>query len=87
QRVVVVGDGDFLSNAYLGDAGNLALGERVIDWLLGDDALASLPAAAPDTMLKPTHAALGVLTYGYLVALPLMLILIGIAITWRRRRR
>jgi ABC-type uncharacterized transport system involved in gliding motility auxiliary subunit len=87
QRVVVIGDGDFLSNAYVADAGNLALGMRVIDWLLGDDALASLPATAPDTSLKPTHAELGALTYGYLVALPIVLILIGIATTWRRRRR
>jgi ABC-type uncharacterized transport system involved in gliding motility auxiliary subunit len=87
QRVVVIGDGDFLSNAYLAEAGNLALGERVIDWLLGDDAMASLPPAAPDTSLKPTRAELGVLTYGYLVGLPIVLILIGITITWRRRRR
>jgi ABC-type uncharacterized transport system involved in gliding motility auxiliary subunit len=85
--VVVIGDGDFLSNAYVADAGNLALGMRVIDWLLGDDALASLPATAPDTSLKPTHAELGALTYGYLVALPIVLILIGITTNWRRRRR
>lgn len=87
QRVVVIGDGDFLSNAYLADAGNLALGMRVVDWLLGDDSLMSLPAAAPDTVLKPTHAELGVLTYGYLIALPIVLILIGLAITRRRRRQ
>lgn len=87
QRVVVVGDGDFLSNAYVTDAGNLALGERIIDWLLGDDALASLPATAPDMVLKPTRAQLGALTYGYLVALPVLLVLVGIAINWRRRRR
>jgi ABC-type uncharacterized transport system involved in gliding motility auxiliary subunit len=87
QRVVVIGDGDFLSNACLADAGNLALGMRIVDWLLGDDALASLPAAAPDTSLKPTHAKLGALTYGYLAALPIVLVLIGITITWRRRRR
>jgi ABC-type uncharacterized transport system involved in gliding motility auxiliary subunit len=87
QRVVVIGDGDFLSNAYLADAGNLALGERVVDWLLGDDALASVPAAAPDTVLKPTRMQLGVLTFGCLIALPLALILIGQAIGWRRRRR
>ncbi|HEY9112768.1 MAG TPA: ABC transporter, partial [Rhodanobacteraceae bacterium] len=87
QRVVVIGDGDFLSNAYLADAGNLALGERVIDWLLGDDALASVPQAAPDAVLKPTRAELGALTFGYLVTLPIVLILIGLAIRWRRRRR
>ncbi|MGH8113916.1 MAG: GldG family protein [Rhodanobacteraceae bacterium] len=87
QRVVVIGDGDFLSNAYLADAGNLAFGERVFDWLLGDDALASVPQAAPDCVLKPTRTDLGVLTFGYLIGLPILLILIGLTITWRRRRR
>ncbi|HET7222818.1 MAG TPA: GldG family protein [Rhodanobacteraceae bacterium] len=87
QRVVVIGDGDFLSNAYLAVAGNLAFGERVFNWLLGDDALASVPPAAPDTVLKPTRAELGALTFGYLIALPIILILIGLAISWRRRRR
>jgi ABC-type uncharacterized transport system involved in gliding motility auxiliary subunit len=87
QRVVVIGDGDFLSNAYLADTGNLAFGERVFDWLLGDDALAGIPAAAPDTVLKPTRAELGALTFGYLIALPIILILIGLVISWRRRRR
>ncbi|TAN02868.1 MAG: ABC transporter [Rhodanobacteraceae bacterium] len=87
QRVVVIGDGDFLANAYLADGGNLALGERVIDWLLGDDALASVPQAAPDAVLKPTRAELGGLTFGYMIALPIILILIGLAIAWRRRRR
>jgi ABC-type uncharacterized transport system involved in gliding motility auxiliary subunit len=87
QRAVVIGDGDFLSNAYLADAGNLAFGERVVDWLLGDDALASVPQSAPDTVLKPTRAQLGALTFGYLIALPIILILIGLAIRGRRRRR
>jgi ABC-type uncharacterized transport system involved in gliding motility auxiliary subunit len=87
QRVVVIGDGDFLSNAYLADAGNLAFGERVVDWLLGDDALASAPQAAPDTAVKPTRAQLATLTFGYLIALPIILILIGLAISWRRRRQ
>ena len=87
QRVVVIGDGDFLANAYVASAGNLAFGERVVDWLLGDDALASVPAAAPDTVLKPTRTELGALTFGYLIALPIILILIGLAIGWRRRRR
>ena len=87
QRVVVIGGGDFLANAYLADGGNLAFGERVFDWLLGDDALASVAQPAPDAVMKPTRAQLGALTFGYLIALPLLLILIGLAINWRRRRR
>lgn len=87
QRAVVIGGGDFLSNAFLGDAGNLAFGERVFDWLLGDDALAAVAQPAPDSVMKPTRAQLGALTFGYLIALPILLILIGLAINWRRRRR
>ena len=87
QRVVVIGGGDFLSNAFVSDAGNLAFGERVFDWLLGDDALASVVAPAPDSVMKPTRVQLGVLTFGYLITLPILLILIGLAINWRRRRR
>ncbi len=87
QRAVVIGDGDFLSNAYLADAGNRAFGERVIDWLLGDDALASVPRGAPDITLKPSRTQLAVLTFGYLIALPILLILAGFWIGWRRRRR
>jgi ABC-type uncharacterized transport system involved in gliding motility auxiliary subunit len=37
--------------------------------------------------MKPTRAQLGALTFGYLIALPILLILIGLAINWRRRRR
>ena len=41
----MIGDGDFLSNTFLGNGGNREFGERVFDWLLGDDKLVE-PAAA-----------------------------------------
>lgn len=87
QRVVVIGDGDFLSNTFLGNGGNRALGERVFDWLLGDDALVNLPPrGAPDRVLEITQAQLSVVTLGFLIVLPLLLLLIGGFIVWRRRR-
>lgn len=88
QRVVVIGDGDFLSNSYLGNGGNRALGERVFNWLLGDDALVNLPSrAAPDRVLRLSQTGLNALTGTFLVALPLLLLLAGLWIGWRRRRR
>ncbi|HEU0277642.1 MAG TPA: Gldg family protein [Rhodanobacteraceae bacterium] len=87
QRAVVIGDGGFLANAWLANAGNLAFGERVVNWLLGDDALVSLPPPAPDTAFRPSHVELGVLAFGYLIALPIALILLGLGIDRRRRRR
>jgi ABC-type uncharacterized transport system involved in gliding motility auxiliary subunit len=87
QRVVVVGDGDFLSNSFLGNGGNRELGQRVFDWLLGDDDQIAVPdKAAPDRALALTQAGLGVLSIGFLVVLPLLLAASGLAIAWRRRR-
>ena len=88
QRAVVIGDGDFLSNTFLGNGGNRALGERVFDWLLGDDKLVDLPPrGAPDRLLQISQAELNTISFGFLIALPLLLLLIGGLIVWRRRRR
>jgi ABC-type uncharacterized transport system involved in gliding motility auxiliary subunit len=88
QRAVVIGDGDFLSNTFLGNGGNRALGERVFDWLLGDDKLVDLPPrGAPDRLLQISQGELNALSVGFLIALPLLLLVIGGLIVWRRRRR
>lgn len=88
QRAVVIGGGDFLSNSYLSNGGNRAFGERVIDWLLNDDALVGLsPRGAPDRALKLTQLDLDAITWGFLIALPLLLLSSGVVIAWRRRRR
>jgi ABC-type uncharacterized transport system involved in gliding motility auxiliary subunit len=88
QRVVVIGDGDFLSNSFLGNGGNRELGQRVFDWLLGDDDQISVPdRSAPDRALTLSQTALGVLGFVFLVALPLVIAATGALIWWRRRRR
>ena len=88
QRVVVIGDGDFLSNTYLGNGGNREFGQRVFDWLTGDDEQISVPdKSAPDRTLSLTQAQLGVLAAAFLVVLPILLAATGALIRWRRRRR
>ncbi|MEN8204618.1 MAG: GldG family protein [Pseudomonadota bacterium] len=88
QRIVVIGDGDFLSNTYLGNPGNLDLGLNIVRWLSHDDASIEIQVkSAPDTTLVLGKVAQAVIAIGFLIGLPLLLLLIGIIIWLRRRRR
>ena len=88
QRVVVTGDGDFLSNAYLGNVGNLDLGLDVLNWLSHDDSYIDInPRPAPDLILSLTPLEQGFIGFGFLLVLPLLLIFTGIGVWVRRRRR
>ena len=88
QRIVVIGDGDFLSNTYLGNPGNLDLGLNIVRWLSHDDASIEIQVkSAPDTTLVLGKVAQTVIALGFLIGLPLLLLLTGIIIWIRRRRR
>jgi len=88
QRVVVLGDGDFVSNTYLGNAGNMDLGLRIFNWLVRDDDFINIPAKViPGRALELTPASSAVIGLGFLFVLPLLLIAAGTVIWWRRRKR
>ncbi len=87
QRVLLLGDGDFLSNAFLGNAGNLDLGLALVRWLSHDDALIQIPArTAPDQNLELSRSAGLAIGLGFLILLPLALLLTGVLVWWRRQR-
>ncbi len=87
QRIIIVGDGDFISNAYLGNGGNLDLGMNMINWLSSDDQLIAVPAkTAVDSSLNLSRSQSMVIGFGFLLVLPAVLLLSGLTI-WLKRRK
>lgn len=86
QRVIVVGTGHFLSNSFLGNGGNLALGIGMLNWLAGEDAMVTIdPRPAADTRIDIDSTQLYLIAFVVLLALPLIFAVAGIAVWWRRR--
>jgi ABC-type uncharacterized transport system involved in gliding motility auxiliary subunit len=87
QRIVVVGNGSFLSNTYLGNAGNLQLGIAMVNWLAAEDDLVAIdPRPAPDSRLDIDQMMLYLIAFTFLLVLPLGFVLTGVVIWWRRRK-
>lgn len=87
QRVVVAGTGQFLSNQYVGLLGNLDLGVNMVNWLAGDEALITIqPRTRSDLSLEMSRAGLALIGIGFLVVLPLVFLVAGGVIWWRRRK-
>lgn len=88
QRVVVMGDGDFISNAYLGNQGNQNMGENIMNWLTHDDNFIDIPPrVAPDAKLVVSKNSMIMLGATYLLIIPLLLGGSGVFIWLRRRKR
>ncbi|MCD2453052.1 GldG family protein [Methylicorpusculum oleiharenae] len=87
QRILVMGDGDFIANAFIGNVGNSDLGLRIINWLTGDDRLVAIPLKkAPDKELLLPPVAVAIMGFGFLLIIPALLIISGLLI-WRKRKR
>jgi ABC-type uncharacterized transport system involved in gliding motility auxiliary subunit len=88
QRVIVFGDGDFLANSYIANAGNLDLGMSLVNWLSQDDAYVNIPVnVARDRTLNLSRNAQIAIATVFLVLLPLFMIGSGVFIWLRRRKR
>lgn len=87
QRVVVVGNGSFLSNTFIGNGGNRNLGVNIVNWLAGDENLITIqPRTAVDTRIEIDQVTLYLIAFAFLFVLPLVFVITGTAIWWRRRR-
>ena len=88
QRVIVFGDGDFVANSYIANAGNLDLGMSLVNWLSQDDAYVNIPVkTARDRALNLARGVQIAIAVGFLVVLPLLMVGSGVFIWLRRRKR
>jgi len=87
QRIVILCDGDFLSNAFLGNQGNQKLGENIMNWISNDDSFIDIPAkSTPDKEITLSQSAGITIALIFLILIPLGLLASGILI-WLKRRK
>jgi hypothetical protein len=92
QRVVVVGNGNFLSNTFITNGGNLDLGVNMVNWLAGDDNLITIQPMP----LKDINVTIPDTDSGRLIAwtvfhafqyfIPLGMMIAGFYFWWKRRK-
>ena len=87
QRVVIIGNGHFLANQFLGNGGNLDLGLNAINWLVGDENLIAIqPRTTQDAQIALSDNTKLFLVLDFLILLPLGLLTLGGLVWWRRRK-
>jgi len=87
QRVMILGDGDFISNTFIGNGGNLELSLRIMNWLIQDDSFIDIPLQTTDeTKFNLSSETFNLLAFFFVIVLPVSLLIIGMWI-WLKRRK
>jgi len=92
QRVVVVGNGNFLSNTFIINGGNLDLGINMINWLSGDDNLISIqPMPLKDVNVtipdnKISFIIAWTIFHSFQYFIPIGFFVVGILFWFKRRK-
>ena len=87
QRIVVVGNGAFLSNSFAGNGGNVDLGMNMVNWLAGEEHLITQQLhPVKDSKLELSATQLRLISISFLLGLPLLLAGVGGLMWWKRRR-
>jgi len=86
-RIVAIGDADFAANGVLASAqGNSAFFRNAIAWLAAQDQLIALPPKTPtDRSIFLTAGQGQFLFYSSVAGLPLLVLVAGVGVWWRRR--
>ena len=92
QRVVVMGNANFLSNTFITNGGNLDFGINIVNWLAGDDELITIqPMPLKDANITIPSTDAGrmlawTVFHGFQFIIPLGFIIAGFWLWWRRRK-
>ncbi len=87
QRIVVIGDSNFMRNGFIGYGGNLELSKYLFNWLSANEHLLVIPAKiAPDTKIEMQEWQLYSIAIFFLFVLPIGLITVGM-VRWFRRKK
>jgi hypothetical protein len=92
QRVVVMGNANFLSNTFITNGGNLDLGVNIVNWLAGDDKLITIqPMPLKDINVSIPDTSTGRMVawtvfHGFQYFIPLGMMIAGFYFWWKRRK-
>ena len=87
QRIAVIGDADFMSNAFIGFGGNRDLAMNTVKWLSGDTASLNISTPqAPGQNLNLSVSTLWALQALFMGLLPIGFLAAG-GLMWARQRR
>jgi ABC-type uncharacterized transport system involved in gliding motility auxiliary subunit len=85
-RFVVVGTSGFAANNFIGFNGNRDLFMNMLNWLSSDEDLISIrPKEPSDNPLNMNARQVSMLFYSSVVGLPLLIVIAGVGVWWRRR--
>jgi len=85
-RMFVIGDSDFVSDAAIRVAGNGLLALDTVRWLAGDEAYTGQTNVETDAPITHTRKQDVVWFYSSIFLMPVLVILLGLFVTRRRRR-
>ena len=87
QRIVVIGDGDFISNSFIANGGNHYLGNNLVQWLGNQDNFIEIqPPVAPDLDLALSDTLIKMYAIVFPFVIPLVLVIAGFIIRYYRQR-
>lgn len=88
----MMGNGNFLSNTFITNGGNLDLGVNIVNWLAGDDKLITIqPMPLKDINVTIPDTDSGRLVawmvfHGFQYFIPLAMMIAGFFFWWKRRK-